>query len=727
MFIKLCSIVVFAVLIGTTTSYEECDGLEFVREGHKPVLPVNYDQSGLFAKLSDPQICNFNPNASNYWRDYNIEIERSDGVVFQLNLTFSCYRNCTCPLTKVVTVQSLFGVKGDYENNFIFIFITYKSDMADAGNYKITWVQEFQPPICEVGSITIKKCELVSDRFKVVSDSSSYKENGTVLCKNGQMFNDDLPSSDIKAWCNENAVWSFKSEKLHCYRAPNSVSIYFPQIINENEEVEIRCLFSNEGNPQPNQVKFYIGNRSYTRDANEVLKKNITALDDFKKAYCQVVNAYTEQFKNQGKSDDKTLNVHFHPILQQNFLKCEIIENAFTKKCSFKIKSNPQYRKDLHAYNVVNNKEKFNYLTTFLKFKTSEYDHKSREQTIELTYNEWLRSGNFSVHVEGNKLRLMLVDERKHGGSNLPVENEKVQCHFNDKGIFIEPCKIEVPTEKLINENQIRVFEVENGNSNETDIKIIKIEPTGYNFTAEIQTFEVCLTKNLTKELSYEILFDQQKLIYLDLLKEIKVETTTMKSEIVNTTAFTVVPTTEASTKLENTTNSTTVYNTTSYITENNTTTSKVYNTTTINYGTNLTTVYNTTTSHITENNATTSKFYNTTITNYGTNSTNTTTNYITENNATTSKIYNTTIINLGINSTNNTFITTSETPTTSLNKALISLIACLSSFVACVVFIFLVKFCKKNCNDNSDGLVITLDSDTDDDSSSDEHEHFRL
>ena len=33
---------------------------------------------------------------------------------------------------------------------------------------------------------------------------------------------------------------------------------------------------------------------------------------------------------------------------------------------------------------------------------------------------------------------------------------EKVQCHFNDKGIFIEPCKIEVPTEKLINENQIR-------------------------------------------------------------------------------------------------------------------------------------------------------------------------------------------------------------------------------------------------------------------------------
>ena len=57
----------------------------------------------------------------------------------------------------------------------------------------------------------------------------------------------------------------------------------------------------------------------------------------------------------------------------------------------------------------------------------------------------------------------------------------------------------------------------------------------------------------MTKELHFDIIFDHQKLVYL-LLKQIKVETTTSKSEVLNTTATTFIPTT----KQENTTNSTT-------------------------------------------------------------------------------------------------------------------------------------------------------------------------
>ena len=54
--------------------------------------------------------------------------------------------------------------------------------------------------------------------FRVDSNSSSYNDNGTVLCKTGKMFYEDSLISNITARCNESATWSFNSSKLHCYR-----------------------------------------------------------------------------------------------------------------------------------------------------------------------------------------------------------------------------------------------------------------------------------------------------------------------------------------------------------------------------------------------------------------------------------------------------------------------------------------------------------------------------
>ena len=61
-------------------------------------------------------------------------------------------------------------------------------------------------------------CELVSDKFKIVSKSSHYNDNGTVLCKVGKMFYEDSLISNITARCNESAKWSFNLTKLHCYK-----------------------------------------------------------------------------------------------------------------------------------------------------------------------------------------------------------------------------------------------------------------------------------------------------------------------------------------------------------------------------------------------------------------------------------------------------------------------------------------------------------------------------
>ena len=68
--------------------------------------------------------------------------------------------------------------------------------------------------------MSIKKtdCELESDKFEIVSKSSNYNDNGTVLCKTGKMFHEDSLISNITARCDEDANWSFNSSKLHCYR-----------------------------------------------------------------------------------------------------------------------------------------------------------------------------------------------------------------------------------------------------------------------------------------------------------------------------------------------------------------------------------------------------------------------------------------------------------------------------------------------------------------------------
>ena len=61
-------------------------------------------------------------------------------------------------------------------------------------------------------------CELVSDKFKVVSKSSHLNDNGTVLCKNGQMFYEESFIPNITARCNKNAEWDFNSTNLHCLK-----------------------------------------------------------------------------------------------------------------------------------------------------------------------------------------------------------------------------------------------------------------------------------------------------------------------------------------------------------------------------------------------------------------------------------------------------------------------------------------------------------------------------
>ena len=122
------------------------------------------------------------------------------------------------------------------------------------------------------------------------------------MCRNGQMFYEDSPVPNITAVCDENAEWSFKSEKTHCYRglklkydtlkcykvffklfyvilctflsfklsislpAPSSVSIKVPKISKENEEVKIRCLFSDDANPPPQEVEFFIDDKVYIRE-----------------------------------------------------------------------------------------------------------------------------------------------------------------------------------------------------------------------------------------------------------------------------------------------------------------------------------------------------------------------------------------------------------------------------------------------------------------------------
>ena len=61
-------------------------------------------------------------------------------------------------------------------------------------------------------------CELVSDKFKVVSKSSNYNDIGTILCKNGQMFYEDSFISNTTARCNKSAEWEFSSTNLICYK-----------------------------------------------------------------------------------------------------------------------------------------------------------------------------------------------------------------------------------------------------------------------------------------------------------------------------------------------------------------------------------------------------------------------------------------------------------------------------------------------------------------------------
>ena len=68
-------------------------------------------------------------------------------------------------------------------------------------------------------------CELVSDKFKVVSKSSNYNDIGTILCKNGHMFYEDSFISNITARCNETAEWDFDSAKLHCLKGSLTICI----------------------------------------------------------------------------------------------------------------------------------------------------------------------------------------------------------------------------------------------------------------------------------------------------------------------------------------------------------------------------------------------------------------------------------------------------------------------------------------------------------------------
>ena len=68
-------------------------------------------------------------------------------------------------------------------------------------------------------------CELVSDKFKVVSKSSQHNDIATVLCKIGQMFYKESFISSISARCNESAEWDFNSAKLHCLKGSLTICI----------------------------------------------------------------------------------------------------------------------------------------------------------------------------------------------------------------------------------------------------------------------------------------------------------------------------------------------------------------------------------------------------------------------------------------------------------------------------------------------------------------------
>jgi len=536
----------------------------------------------------------------------------------------------------MVADNKVFLADGEYRDEYdIFINITYDAGKVGIGTYSILWndpseVKKDLPPICRVGNITIKHCELESDMFKVVSNSSNYNDNGTILCKTGRMFYEDSLISNITARCDENANWSFNSSKLHCYndcelvsdkfeivsksshynnngtvlckvgkmfyedslisnttarcnenanwsfnssklrcyKAPSSIKLLIPKLIKDKEEIEIICLFSNDSNPQPNKVKLQIGDKSYFRKKDEVLKMNITASDDLKKAYCQVLNVYTlnEQFQDEGMSKINTVNVSFRPVLKRKSFTCEINENNFTNECGFKFKSNPQYQKDIYVYNIVDNKEISNYLTHYIVFNTSSYDPKSREQTLNLLYSKWLGSGNFSVYLNGNTVQMHLFDKRIHQSNNynLPIKNEVTVCYFNKKGVLSKLCKLRVITDKIISETRIRVFQPVKKNINNSDNKTIEIKPIKIDFKAKFQTFNVSLNTNLTKETHYEILFEEKKLFFLYLLKQQNVETRTIKIDKSNKTT---------ASKQNNTTNFTTetlVTNSTNYT--NNTT-----------------------------------------------------------------------------------------------------------------------------------------------------------
>lgn len=76
----------------------------------------------------------------------------------------------------------------------------------------------------------------------------------------------------------KNAVYKLKTYKLKYflinknlntfnYLAPSLIKLYMPKKMNENEEIEILCLFSDDGNPRTKEIKFQIGNKSYIKKA----------------------------------------------------------------------------------------------------------------------------------------------------------------------------------------------------------------------------------------------------------------------------------------------------------------------------------------------------------------------------------------------------------------------------------------------------------------------------
>ena len=52
---------------------------------------------------------------------------------------------------------------------------------------------------------------------------------------------------------------------IFVFTAPRSIRLLIPKLIKDKEEIEIKCLFSNDSNPKPNKVKFQVGDKSYFR------------------------------------------------------------------------------------------------------------------------------------------------------------------------------------------------------------------------------------------------------------------------------------------------------------------------------------------------------------------------------------------------------------------------------------------------------------------------------